>query len=150
MILREPTAGGPHGAAPERAETRALLDAFGSGEFAETALAKWLCSLAARGESAEQIEGAAEAFLATAVPFEHPFADALHVCDAGADARFTFNLASVAALIAAATGARVVLHGERSLTGGCSGADLLASAGLPLDLDACGARTVLEETGKIG
>jgi len=106
-----------------------------------------LAALAARGESAAEIAGAAEALRAAAVPFEHPFPDAIDTCGTGGDGLGSFNLSTASAIVAAAAGARVVKHGNRSVSSSCGSADLLEQLGVAIELPPEGARRVLEEVG---
>ena len=57
---------------------------------------------AVRGETAEEIAGAADALRAAMVPFEHPFAEAIDTCGTGGDASGTFNVSTAAAFVVAA------------------------------------------------
>jgi len=110
-------------------------------------LAGFLTALAVRGETADEIAGAADALRAAMVPFEHPFPEAIDTCGTGGDGLSTFNLSTAAALVAAAAGARVVKHGNRAASSRCGSADLLEAVGLPLALSPRAARIVLEEVG---
>lgn len=106
-----------------------------------------LTALAARGETPDEIAGAAEALRAAMVPFEHPFEDAIDTCGTGGDGLGTFNLSTASAIVAAAAGAKVVKHGNRSVSSACGSADLLEAAGVELELEPAAARTVLERVG---
>ena len=107
----------------------------------------FLAALATRGETAEEIAGAAAALRGAAEPFEHPFPEAIDTCGTGGDGLGTFNLSTAAAVVAAAAGAKVVKHGNRSVSSRCGSADLLEHAGVALDLDPAAGRAVLEEVG---
>ena len=110
-------------------------------------LAGLLSALAARGETPDEIAGAADALRDAMVPFEHDHPDAIDTCGTGGDGLGTFNLSTAAAIVAAAAGARVVKHGNRAASSSCGSADLLAAAGLPLDLTPEASRTLLDEVG---
>jgi anthranilate phosphoribosyltransferase len=130
-----------------RLEAHAVF-ASALGEGTEPAqLAGFLTALAVRGETAEEIAGAADALRAAMVPFEHPFAEAIDTCGTGGDGLGTFNLSTASAVVAAAAGAKVVKHGNRAASSRCGSADLLEAAGLPLALSPRAARAVLEEVG---
>jgi len=130
-----------------RLEAHAVF-ASALGEGTDPAqLAGFLAALAVRGETADEIAGAADALRGAMLPFEHPFPEAIDTCGTGGDGLCTFNLSTAAALVAAAAGARVVKHGNRAASSRCGSADLLEAVGLPLALSARAARVVLEEVG---
>lgn len=92
----------------------------------------FLAALSARGETAEELAGLAEAFREAASPMRR-FPEAVDTCGTGGDGRGTFNLSTAAALTAAALGATVAKHGNRSVSSACGSADLLELAGVPVD-----------------
>ncbi len=106
-----------------------------------------LASMATRGETADEIAGAARALREAMIPFEHPFAEAIDTCGTGGDGLGLFNLSTAAAIVAASAGARVVKHGNRAASSKCGSADFLEAAGIPLELSGPAARAVLEEVG---
>ncbi len=130
-----------------RSEAREVFASALSGPADPAQLGGFLCALATRGESSEELSGAAEALRAAMVPFEHPFPEAIDTCGTGGDGLCTFNLSTAAALVAAAAGARVIKHGNRAASSRCGRADLLEALGLPLALSPAAARAVLEEVG---
>jgi len=134
-----------------RCQARALLDLVlaGSTEAAEPGsqhslqLAALLGAIAARGETAAELAGFAEAMLAAAVPI--PLDDAerallVDSCGTGGDDTGTFNISTAAALVAAAAGAAagshmmVAKHGNRAVTSKCGSADVLEALGIPISL----------------
>ena len=118
-----------------------------NGEIDDAVLAGVLVGLAAKGESAVEIEAAARAIRAAASPFprpEGPFADC---CGTGGDGAGTFNISTAAAFVAAASGLPVVKHGNRSVSSRSGSADVLTAAGAELRLSAAGSRRCLDETG---
>ncbi len=117
-------------------------------EGADTeALSDLLSGLAARGETVEEIVGAAEALRGAMVSFEHGAEKAIDTCGTGGDCLGTFNLSTASALVAAAAGAKVVKHGNRSVSSKCGSADLLEIAGVHLELSSEQARVVFDEVG---
>ena len=135
------------GATLSRADSRAVFGTALAHEPDPVQLAGLLAALAQRGETADEILGAAEALRAAAVPFEHEHPGALDTCGTGGDGLGTFNLSTTAALVAAAAGARVIKHGNRSVSSACGSADLLEAAGVALELSPGGARECLDELG---
>lgn len=106
-----------------------------------------LIALRMKGETPEEMIGAAQALLAAATPFERPqglFADC---CGTGGDGSGTINVSTAAGLVAAACGLPVAKHGNRSVSSRCGSADVLEALGARLELPPEQARAVLDETG---
>lgn len=115
--------------------------------FEEATLATFLRKLADRRESIEEITGAAKALREAMVPFEHGDPLAIDTCGTGGDGLGTFNLSTTSALVAASAGAKVVKHGNRSVSSRCGSADLLESAGLALELNPSQAQELFARCG---
>ena len=118
-----------------------------SGSADPVVLAGLLVAMAQRGESADEVTGAAAALRHTMTPFEHDFEDAIDTCGTGGDGLGTFNISTTSAIIAAAAGAKVVKHGNRAVSSSCGSADLLEALGIKLELSAEAARGCLNELG---
>jgi anthranilate phosphoribosyltransferase len=95
-----------------------------------------------KGESAEEIAGAAAAMRGRVVPIPHRRPDALDTCGTGGDGQGTFNVSTAAALVAAAGGAAVAKHGNRSVSSRSGSADVLAALGVGLE-------TTPEQAGRL-
>jgi anthranilate phosphoribosyltransferase len=93
-----------------------------------------LVKLAERGETVEEIAGAAEALRDAMRPFEHDAPYPVDTCGTGGDCLGSFNLSTASALVAAAAGAQVIKHGNRSVSSKCGSADLLEIGGMRLEL----------------
>ncbi len=121
-----------------REEARGTMRRILAGEATEMEVAALLGALAARGETAEELAGFAEAMRGAAVPL--PMEDAererlVDTCGTGGDASGTFNISTAAALVAAAAGATVAKHGNRAVTSRCGSADVLEALGVPVRLE---------------
>jgi anthranilate phosphoribosyltransferase len=106
-----------------------------------------LIALRMKGETPEEMIGAAQALLAAATPFERPdglFADC---CGTGGDGSGTINVSTAAGLVAATAGLKVAKHGNRSVSSRCGSADVLEALGAKIELGPERARAVLDETG---
>jgi anthranilate phosphoribosyltransferase len=104
-------------------------------------------ALRVKGETAEELTGAALALREAARPFPTPsylFADS---CGTGGDFSGSINVSTAAGLVAAACGLPVVKHGNRSFTSKCGSADVLEALGARLDLDPLESREILDRTG---
>ncbi|MEJ5868105.1 anthranilate phosphoribosyltransferase [Pseudokineococcus sp. 5B2Z-1] len=96
-------------------------------------LAGFLVALRAKGESVAELTGLADAMLAAAVPLSVP-GRCLDVVGTGGDLASTVNLSTMAALVAAGAGERVVKHGNRAASSACGTADVLEELGVALDV----------------
>jgi anthranilate phosphoribosyltransferase len=119
-------------------------------EIPDSQIAEFLTSLAARAVAAEELAGFSDAMRATAVPL--PLTDAeraqlVDTCGTGGDASGTFNISTAVALVAAAAGAKIAKHGNRSLTSRCGSADVLDALGVPTALTPDLAVACLRATG---
>ncbi len=113
-------------------------------------IAAFLTALASRDVSADELAGFVDAMRATAVKLdlsETERAQILDTCGTGGDASGTFNISTAVALVAAAAGAKIAKHGNRSLTSRCGSADVLDALGVPTSLGAAEAVACLRATG---
>jgi anthranilate phosphoribosyltransferase len=119
-----------------------------AGNATPTQIAGFAIALRAKGETPAELAGLVEAMLASATPVtlpEEQRTDAVDVVGTGGDRANTVNISTMAAIVTAASGVRVVKHGNRSASSTTGTADLLEYFGLPLDLGPEGvARTVAE------
>jgi len=128
-------------------EASDLLHSLASGDVPEALVGAVLAALRAKGETAEEVRGFARAMRALAQAPDLPEIDrAVDIVGTGGDGSRSLNLSTGAALLAAACGAPVVKHGNRSVSSRCGSADVLEALGLPMPLDAAEARALLEAT----
>ncbi|MBI4597198.1 MAG: anthranilate phosphoribosyltransferase [Candidatus Omnitrophica bacterium] len=130
------------------AQMREALGAIMDGSTSAENIAQFLRTLAARGETAEEIATAVEVLREHAVPL--PLSKSYALCDTcgtGGDGQGTMNVSTVAALVAAAAGVRMSKHGNRAASSRCGSADLMEALGVSLAASpACVARCI-EELG---
>ncbi len=115
------------------------------GEATPAQIAALLMGLRVKGETPEEVAGAARALRDAMVRVE---ANGLHLvdtCGTGGGAVSTFNISTAAAFVAAGAGAVVAKHGNRSFTSQCGSADVLEALGVRISLDAADAARVLRE-----
>src|SRR5687768_9249868 len=112
-------------------------DAFAlimSGEASAAQVAALLMALRVKGETPDEVAGAARALRAAMVPIDAEERDALvDTCGTGGGAVTTFNISTAAALLAAGAGVRIAKHGNRSFTSRSGSADVLEALGVPVD-----------------
>ncbi len=121
-----------------------------TGSATPAQIAAFAVALRAKGEQPGEIAGLVAAMLANAVRVALPEevrADAVDVVGTGGDRAHTVNISTMAALVVAGAGVRVVKHGNRAATSSCGTADLLEFLGLPLDLSAAGVARCVQEVG---
>ena len=106
-----------------------------------------LIALRMKGETADEITGAAMAMRERVTPLTVDRDRIIDTCGTGGDGRGTFNVSTVAAIVAAGAGASVAKHGNRAVSSSCGSADVLAALGVNIDLDAARMSDVLRRTG---
>ena len=130
-----------------RGQAQAVFASIVEGRLPDALMAAVFVALRVRGETAEELIGAAKALRAAARPFPSPdylFADS---CGTGGDFSGSINVSTAAAFVAAACGLPVVKHGNRSFTSKCGSADVLEAVGASLDVSPERSRKILDETG---
>ncbi|HEX8711816.1 MAG TPA: anthranilate phosphoribosyltransferase, partial [Terracidiphilus sp.] len=140
------------GAALTRAQAAGVLEQILAGEAPEVETAALLAVMATRGEQAAELAGFVEVMRrrVTPVPVTAEEREQLvDVVGTGGGGPLTFNISSGAALVAAASGAKVAKHGNRAITSRCGAADVLEALGVPIDLGPQLAVECLRETGFI-
>ena len=105
-----------------------------------------LMALRVRGETIEEITAGAMVLRERMQPVKAP-SGAIDTCGTGGDGRGTFNISTLAALVAAGAGASVAKHGNRAVSSSCGSADVLSELGVAIDLDAGRMSEVLRRTG---
>jgi anthranilate phosphoribosyltransferase len=131
----------------DRNEMHGVFCAVMDGQASDIQKSALLIALRMKGETAEEITGAAMAMRERVTPLEIDRETLVDTCGTGGDGRGTFNISTVAALVAAAAGASVAKHGNRAVSSACGSADLLAQLGVNIDLDARQMSAVLSRTG---
>ncbi len=114
-------------------EAAELMEATMEGELTSAQIASFLTALSMKGETAEEITGMARVMRQKSRRVNAP-PEVLDTCGTGGDGMGTFNVSTTAALIVAGAGARVVKHGNRSVTSRCGSADLLESLGVNIEM----------------
>ena len=129
------------------ADAEHLFERLVIGKLEPAEIAGMLIALRMKGETAEEMIGAARALSAAALPFERPdylFADC---CGTGGDGSGLINVSTATAFVAAACGLPIAKHGNRSVSSRCGSADVLEALGAKIDIAPGKARTMLDKIG---
>ncbi len=117
------------------AEMQDVMQAIMSGQCSDAQIAAFLVALRMKGESIDEIEGAARVMrdLATPVTISNT-RYLVDIVGTGGDGANLFNVSTAAAVVVAAAGGRVAKHGNRAVSSKSGSADLLEAAGVNLAL----------------
>jgi anthranilate phosphoribosyltransferase len=116
-----------------REEMTRIMGQMLAGEATPAQVGAFAVALRMKGETEEEILGAAEAMRACATRI-HPKAEVvLDTCGTGGDGAHTFNISTAVAFVAAGAGVTVAKHGNRAVSSRCGSSDVLAALGVPMD-----------------
>jgi anthranilate phosphoribosyltransferase len=129
-------------------EMEEVLRQIVEGKATDAQIGAFIVATKMKGESVEEIEGAARVFREMATRVEVSDPDSLvDTCGTGGDSSGTFNVSTVTAFVLAGAGVRVAKHGNRSVSSRCGSADFLEQVGAKIDLPPEKVATMIEELG---
>ena len=128
-------------------EMTEAMGAIMSGKRPKGEIGIFLTSLAAKGETAEEVAGAARAMRTHMTPIRSRYDQLLDTCGTGGGGSNLFNVSTTAALVIAATGVPVAKHGNRSITSRSGSADVLAELGVNIAATIPQVERCLDELG---
>ncbi|MCP4353419.1 MAG: anthranilate phosphoribosyltransferase [Desulfobacterales bacterium] len=111
-----------------------IMEIF-SGDITDTQVAAFMAALATKGETFEELAGAAKAMRRKAKRIQASATTVVDTCGTGGDGANTFNISTTTAFVVAGCGLTVAKHGNRSISSKCGSADLLESLGIKLDTE---------------
>ncbi len=121
-----------HAMSEDQAEE--VFEVIMSGDATPAQIGGLLMALRVRGETVDEITGAARIMRAKALPVEAP-AGAIDTCGTGGDGSGTYNISTAAAFVLAGAGVPVAKHGNRALSSKSGSADVLTALGVKIDAD---------------
>ena len=134
-----------------REQTAQLFSHIITGEMEPATMAGMLVALKMRGETIDEIAGAADALRQAAKPFPRSAASIesgiVDIVGTGGDGYNTINISTTAAFVAAAAGAKVAKHGNRSVSSKSGSSDLLSHCGIALTMTPEAASQCLDKLG---
>jgi anthranilate phosphoribosyltransferase len=130
-----------------REDAEHLFERLVVGKLEPAEIAGMLIALRMKGETAEEMIGAAQALSAAAQPFERPDYLYADCCGTGGDGSGLINVSTATAFVAAACGLPIAKHGNRSVSSKCGSADVLEAVGAKIDIAPQKARQLLDDTG---
>jgi anthranilate phosphoribosyltransferase len=116
-----------------RDEAHEVMSEIMAGEATPAQVGGFLVALRAKGETADEIAGCAEAMRSHVLAVQPKRTDVVDVVGTGGDGARTFNISTTAALVAAAAGAAVAKHGNRAVSSASGSADVLEALGFELE-----------------
>ncbi len=116
-------------------EMGAMISHVLSGEATDAQIGAMMGALATKGETFEELAGAAQAMRRKAHRIQTPADIVVDTCGTGGDGAQTFNISTTTAFVVAGCGVTVAKHGNRSISSKCGSADLLEALGVNLNTD---------------
>ena len=131
----------------DEADMEAVMRLIMTGQTTPAQIGGFLVGLRMKGETVDEIAAAAKVMreLATAVEISGPHL--VDTCGTGGDGASTFNISTASAIVAAAAGARVAKHGNRSVSSSSGSADVLEAAGVKLDVTPAQVAACIDRVG---
>ncbi len=111
-----------------------ITDIF-SGDITDAQVGAFMAALATKGETFEELAGAAQAMRKKAVRIQTSAGTVIDTCGTGGDGAQTFNISTTTAFVVAGCGITVAKHGNRSISSKCGSADVLETLGVDLNVD---------------
>lgn len=128
-------------------QMRGIMRTIMTGEATPAQIGGFLIGLRMKGETVDEIAAAAGVMRELATPVTARVDHLVDTCGTGGDGASTFNISTAVAFVAAAAGAHVAKHGNRSVSSKSGSADVLEAAGVNLDLSAEQVARCIEEVG---
>jgi anthranilate phosphoribosyltransferase len=135
------------GVALSQEESRQVFSQFVTGQQSPIMISAILTALKLKGESPQEVAGAAQALHQNASLFNKPDYSTADSCGTGGSGKHTLNISTLVAFIAAAKGLKMVKHGNRSISSQCGSADVLEALDVNINMSPQVARRCLDKVG---
>ncbi|MBI4330200.1 MAG: anthranilate phosphoribosyltransferase [Chloroflexi bacterium] len=130
-----------------QSEAEGVMGEIMRGEATPSQISGFIVALRMKGETIDEIAGCAGSMRASAIRVTPKSARLVDTCGTGGDGAGTFNVSTLAAVVAAGGGLKVAKHGNRSVSSRSGSADLLESLGVKIDLGPEGVARCIDEAG---
>ncbi|MDY6857224.1 MAG: anthranilate phosphoribosyltransferase [Thermodesulfobacteriota bacterium] len=124
-----------------------VMNQIMNGEATPAQIGAFITALRMRGETVEELTGAAKVMRKKAVKIKTKNPTIIDTCGTGGDGSNTFNISTTAAFVVAGTGITVAKHGNRSVSSNCGSADVLKALGVNIEADKDTVEKCLNENG---
>lgn len=124
-----------------------VMNQIMEGRCPESEVAEFLLALRKKGESVDELAGAAASLRQHMTPIRSSHPNLIDTCGTGGDGSGTFNISTAAALVTAATGVPVAKHGNRSISSRSGSADVLTALGVNIEADLQTVERCLDQLG---
>ncbi len=124
-----------------------VMNVIMEGKATSAQIGSFLTALRVKGETIEEITGSAKVMRDKSLHVKINKEYSIDTCGTGGDGANTFNISTIVAFIASASGVAVVKHGNRSISSKCGSADVLELLGINIDLKPCEVEKCIEEIG---
>ena len=135
MDIKQALASVVEGCNLTEAEMKQVMNQIMTGNATDAQIGGLLIALRMKGETVEEITGAADAMRELATPVTISADKAVDIVGTGGDGANLFNVSSACSFVVAAAGGNVAKHGNRSVSSSSGSADLLETAGVNLALN---------------
>ncbi len=129
------------------AEMSEMITRIFTGDIADSQIGAFMGALATKGETFEELAGAAHAMRKKAVRVQTSATTVIDTCGTGGDGLQTFNISTTTAFVVAGCGVTVAKHGNRSISSKCGSADVLETLGVNLNIDPEVVEEAVQEIG---
>ncbi len=123
-----------------------VMDEVMTGGASPAQIGAFLAALRMKGETVEEITGAARVMREKATKIDAP-EGAVDTCGTGGDESMTFNISTAAAIVASAAGVTIAKHGNRSVSSKCGSADVLRALGVNIEAECSRVEECISEAG---